>query len=240
MASNGGARYQPASVDSLVQIAYEAIRSTILEGKYEPGEHLVETRIAEELATSRAPIREAFRRLEQEGLVEKKPRRGFFVREMTAQDFVDIYNVRIAIECAAARLVARRRPSLAAIEQTIGILHDAARRGDVTATVDLELLVHQQICDASGNAFLASVFRSVAGPTRMALAMDDAAYEHLEDAATEHIPLLAALRGGDGDAAAAALYDHIVSTVSGVLTRLGGDERDLLGGSPLPLSAPTP
>ena len=84
----------------------------------------------------------------------KRPRRGFFVRAMTAQDFVDIYNVRLAIECAAARLVAQRRPSLAAIEETIRLLHEAARRGDVSSTVDLELLVHRQICDASGNAFL--------------------------------------------------------------------------------------
>ena len=72
----------------------------------------------------------------------------------------------------------------------------------------------------------------------MALALDDGAYEHLEDAATEHIPLLAVLRSGDGDAASTAIYEHIVSTVSGVLARLGGDERDLLAGPPVrPASA---
>jgi DNA-binding GntR family transcriptional regulator len=231
-------RYEPVAVDSLVQIGYEAIRSAIVEGKYAPGEHLVESRIAEQLTTSRAPIREALRQLEREGIIEQRPRRGFFVREITAQDFVDIYNVRIAIECAAAQLVARRKPSLSTVEDTVGLLHQAARRGDVSATVDLELLVHQQICDASGNAYLASLFRSVSGPARMALALDDAAYDDLEDAATEHVPLLAALRSGDPARAATAIYEHIVSTVSGVLARLGGDAADLMPGPPIQSAAP--
>jgi len=231
-------RYQPVDVDSLVQIGYEAIRSAIVEGQYAPGEHLVESRIAEQLATSRAPIREALRQLEREGIIEQRPRRGFFVREITAQDFVDIYNVRITVECAAAQLVARRRPSLSTVEDTIGLLHQAARRGDVSATVDLELLVHQQICDASGNAYLASLFRSLSGPARMALALDDAAYDDLEEVATEHVPLLAALRGGDPVRAAATAYEHIVSTVAAVLERLGGSADDLLPGPPIPASAP--
>lgn len=233
-------RYEPVDVDSLVQIGYDAIRSAIVAGKYAPGEHLVESRIAEQLATSRAPIREALRQLEREGIIEQRPRRGFFVREITAQDFVDIYNLRIAIECAAAQLVARRQASLSTVDDTVELLHKAARRGDVGATVDLELLVHQQICDASGNAYLASLFRSVSGPARMALALDDAAYDDLEDAATEHVPLLAALRSGDPVRAATATYEHIVSSVSGVLGRLGGNAEDLLPGPPIPVPAPRP
>jgi DNA-binding GntR family transcriptional regulator len=228
--------YEPADVDSLVHIGYEAIRSRILEGRYAPGEHLVESRIAAQLATSRAPIREALRQLEREGIIEQKPRRGFFVRDLSAQDFVDIYNVRIAIECAAARLVARRQPDVHVIEETVERLHKAARRGRVSEVVDLELLVHQQICDASGNAYLASVFRSVSGPARMALALDDAAYGNLEDAATEHLPLVEALKSGDPDRAADEIYDHIVSSVAPVLTRLGGSADDLLSGPPMPRS----
>lgn len=226
--------YEPVAVGSLVQIGYDAIRSRIIEGSYAPGEHLVESRIAEQLETSRAPIREALRQLEREGIIEQRPRRGFFVRQLTAQDFVDIYNVRIAIECAAARLVARRNPPLDAVEATIERLHAAASRNDVGATVDLELLVHEQLCDASGNAYLASIFRAVSGPARMALALDDAAYDNLEDVATEHVPLLAAMRSGDPDHAATVVYEHIVSTVSGALARLGGSDENLMQGPPIP------
>jgi DNA-binding GntR family transcriptional regulator len=233
MTRDAQARLAPVAVDSLVQIVYDAIRGLILNGRYSLGEHIVELRVAAELQTSRAPVREALRRLQQEGLVVEKPRRGFFVREITAADFIDIYNVRIAIECAAARLVARRQPPLDAVERTIAKMHEAALRGEIGTTVDLELLVHQQICEASGNDYLASVFRSVAGPARMALGLDDAAYARLEDVATEHLPLLEALRSGDGALAATAIHQHIVSTVGPVLARLGGDEQELLAAPPI-------
>lgn len=226
-------RLEPAAVESLVQIAYDAIRESIVDGRFELGEHIVETQVAEELSTSRAPVREALRRLLQEGLVIERPRRGIFVREISAQDFVDIYNVRIAIECAAAHLVARRSPSLKAIEQTVHQMQRAATRKQVGRTVDLELMIHQQICDISGNEYLGSVFRSLSGPVRMALGIDDASYEHLEDAANEHLPLLDALRSGNGDRAAHAVHQHIVSTAGPALTRLGGAESALLATSPI-------
>lgn len=211
-----------------MQIAYDAIRASIVDGRFDPGEHIVEAQVAEQLNTSRAPVREALRRLQQEGLAVEKPRRGFFVREITADDFIDIYNVRISIETAAARLVCREAPDLHPIETTIARMHEAARRQEVRATADLELLVHQQICDASGNALLASMFRSLAGPIRMALGLDDAGYAHLEDVATEHLPLLDALRSGDGEHAALVIHEHIIATVGPVLARLGGDPERLL------------
>jgi DNA-binding FadR family transcriptional regulator len=124
--------------------------------------------------------------------------------------------------------VCREHPDLTPIESTIARMHEAARRHAVAETADLELYVHQQICDASGNPFLASVFRSVAGPIRMALGLDDAGYEHLEDVATEHLPLLDDLRSGDSERASAAIHHHIISTVGPVLERLGGDRRRLL------------
>jgi DNA-binding GntR family transcriptional regulator len=233
MPSDRAPRLTPAISNSLVQIAYDAIRNSILDGGFAMGEHIVEVRVSDELGTSRAPVREALRRLQQEGLVVEHPRRGIFVREITAKDFIDIYNVRIAVECAAARLIGLHQPSLKPIEKTVAQMQQAAARKQVSKTVDLELSVHQQICDASGNDYLASVFRSLSGPVRMALGIDDAAYERLEDVANEHVPLLEALSSGDGERAARAVHKHIVASVGPVLKRLGGDEQDLLAESPL-------
>jgi DNA-binding GntR family transcriptional regulator len=167
-------------------------------------------------------------RLSQEGLTVEKPRRGSFVREISAKDFVDIYNARIAIEGTAIRLAVRNKAPLDPIEKTVEALAKSSRRGDVTRTVDLELSVHEQICEAAGNEYISLIFRSLAGPIRIALGMDDAAYENLEDVATEHLPLLEAMRSGDADLAARTMEHHIVATVGPVLERLGGDPGDLL------------
>jgi DNA-binding GntR family transcriptional regulator len=222
-------RLRPLAAESLVELAYGSIRESIIAGRFAMGEHLVESRIAEELEISRGPVREALRRLGQEGLVEERPRRGTFVREISADDFVDIYNVRIAIETAAVRLVTARRPDLAPVEETIRRLGGAARRRQVAKAVEFEFRIHEQLCELSENGYLLGVFRSLAGPVRMALALDDAAYEQLEDLVPEHEVLIDAIRSGDGERAATALREHIVSTVGPVLARLGGDAGRLLG-----------
>lgn len=88
--------------------AYTQIRQAIVEGRYEPGQRLIEQRIAEEFALSRTPVREALRRLEAEGLVRSEPNRGAVVRDMTTDDLADLYGLRARLEAYAAELAASR------------------------------------------------------------------------------------------------------------------------------------
>jgi DNA-binding GntR family transcriptional regulator len=218
----------PLARPSLAELAHHAIRESILSGSIPMGERIVETRVAEQLGISRAPIREALRRLAEERLVVERPRRGTFVREITAADFIDIYNVRIAIETGAIRLATRRGASTKTIEETIDEMSGAAERGDEQDVINLELRVHHQICEASGNEHLVALFNSLAGQIRLALALDDSGYEDLRDIVVEHLPLVEVLQSGDEDAAAAMVQQHILSTVGPVLERLGGDPSGLL------------
>jgi DNA-binding GntR family transcriptional regulator len=229
MSSVASTDMSPLARPSLAELAHQAIRESVLSGAIPMGERIVETRVAEQLGISRAPIREALRRLAEERLVIERPRRGTFVREITASDFIDIYNVRIAIETGAIRLATRRRASTEPIEETIEQMAAAAELGEEQEVINLELRVHHQICEASGNEHLVALFNSIAGQIRLALALDDdAAYEDLRDIVAEHPPLVETLRSGDEDRAAAAIQQHILSTVGPVLQRLGGDPAGLL------------
>jgi DNA-binding GntR family transcriptional regulator len=222
------ARFKPLEAESLVNLAYDSIRQSIIDGRYKMGEHIVESGVASELQISRAPVREALKRLAQEGLAVEKPRRGTFVREISAQDFIDIYNVRLAVEGAAIRLAVLNQTPLDPIEDTVAKMSKAAAKGDMPRTVALELRFHEQISEASGNSYLQSVFQSLLGSVHLALGLDDAAYDNLEDVATEHLTLLEAMRSGEAERAAVALHEHIVSSVGPVLERLGGDPAELL------------
>jgi DNA-binding GntR family transcriptional regulator len=215
---------------SLTDQAYSAIRDSILDGRFGLGERIVEYKVAEDLGISRAPVREALRRLVEEQLVTERPRYGTFVREITAQDFVDIYiyNARIAIETAAIRLAARTQPELTAIEKTIDEMASAARRKQASRVVNLELQVHQQLCDVAGNPFLSSAFHSLSGPIRLALGLDDEGYPDLQDVAAEHPPLLDAIRSGDERKAARTIHEHIVASIEPVLERLNGSREGVL------------
>jgi DNA-binding GntR family transcriptional regulator len=91
-----------------VTTAYAQIRQAIVEGRYRPGQRLIEQRIAEEFALSRTPVREALRRLEAEGLVQSEPNRGAIVRDLTTDDLADLYGLRARLEAYAAELAAVR------------------------------------------------------------------------------------------------------------------------------------
>jgi len=85
---------------------YEQIYEAILSGRFEPGEHLVLEDLAEELGTSRTPLREAIRRLQTEGLVDITPHRGAIVADLSVQELIELYHIRAVLDGLAARLAA--------------------------------------------------------------------------------------------------------------------------------------
>ncbi|MGH9018530.1 MAG: GntR family transcriptional regulator, partial [Acidimicrobiales bacterium] len=91
-----------------VSLAYDRIRRSIVDGSYPPGSRLVEQALSSELDLSRTPIREALRRLEVEGLVLYRRHRGAVVRTTTADEVIDLYELRARLESYAAELAAAR------------------------------------------------------------------------------------------------------------------------------------
>ncbi len=91
-------------IESIVDLAKRHMELWIIKGEYEPGQKLKEEEIAMRLGISRPPIREAFKALETEGLVVRKPRRGVFVTEMTAKDVWEAYTLKAALYEMAAEL----------------------------------------------------------------------------------------------------------------------------------------
>jgi DNA-binding GntR family transcriptional regulator len=89
--------------------AYERIRQAIIEGAYGPGQRLIEVRVANELALSRTPVREALRMLQAEGLVRSEPNRGAVVRTFSNAEIRDLYDLRSRLEAYGAELAATRR-----------------------------------------------------------------------------------------------------------------------------------
>ena len=214
---------------SLADGAYEAIRGSIIRGDFGPGDRLVETRLAAEMGVSRAPVREALKRLVEEQLVVERPRYGTFVREFTDRDFADIYNLLGAMESLAARLIVRGSVPLGPLRELVEEMGRAAKEGDFVGVVDAEVRFHEELCAVAGNRYLSSVFHSLSGLVRMALSLDDATYEDLADVATEHVPLLEALGSGEEARAVFAVQSHLCATIGGGgISRLGGNPEDVL------------
>lgn len=152
-----------AQIRSLHEHIYLTLRDDITEGRIRPGERLVELALAERFGVSQGPVREALRRLGQEGLLVTQPRRGTRVRELTLAEIDDIFEMRAELESwAARRFVARRTPeSCAALVEAFDALKEAGRAGDATAVVDRDLDLHAAICAGAGSPLLLSTWRSI-------------------------------------------------------------------------------
>jgi DNA-binding GntR family transcriptional regulator len=198
----------------------EILLERILRGELEPGERLVETRLARELGTSQAPVREALRDLEALGLVETTAFRGARVRHPSADELLEAFVVRSQLEALAARLAVEHMTD-ADLEQLAGSLGEmrrAARAADLHAEALADALFHGRIVDISGNAMLRRLWQMLEPLSRTYITLvAPGADRHA--IADMHQPILDALRSRDAGRAAAAL-DHHYTAAGAMLANL--------------------
>lgn len=143
--------------DTLADIAYERLSEALLTGQIPPGERLVMDQIAAELGISRTPVRDALLRLERENLIEPTGKRGYIVRAVSADDILDVYETREAIEGFAARRVAEiGKPAIDRVRKAITTVQGTDV--DARSAFEANVTVHRSIVEASGNPVLLEHF----------------------------------------------------------------------------------
>lgn len=186
----------------------EMILERILAGVYEPGERLVETRLAKEFETSQVPVREALRELEVLRFVESEPFRGARVRAVSRAEMVEIFPVRSAIEEVAVRAATLQLGGdVEELEHHLGSMEVAAAEGDRYEQVLSDVAFHRTIVEASGNSILGDVWLTLRVEGRTMITSLGAGIG-LDEIVAIHEPILAAIRAQDPDLAAAAMRRH--------------------------------
>lgn len=205
------AGFSAIEVPDLVARVETQLRDAILNGRIGPGERLVEAELARQMGISRAPVREAARRLESAGLLVARPRHGFAVREFTQRQVTDLYQVRIQLELMACALACRHASDaeLAALEPRVDAM--VARAGDLTRAerVALDLSFHQHLAALSGNAYLQRLYRQLSHEVQLFLALTEDTYGDIAALADTHRPIARAIASRDEAAACAALRYHL-------------------------------
>jgi DNA-binding GntR family transcriptional regulator len=199
----------------------EVLRKMILEGDLPPGHRLVEMDLAGQMGVSRAPVREAIRRLEQDGLVEIFPNRGAVVVGIAEDEMGAIYETRAAIE---AQAFTRARElitpeQLAELERLVATMGEHVRRGATAEVIDADLAFHRLVLEASGYAVLRRVWDSLDGIMRVrmmqALERNAPSSRYFLDATvSSHTKLLEALRDGQPSRAAELAREHLLGVAA--------------------------
>ncbi|MEU1902079.1 GntR family transcriptional regulator [Nocardiopsis dassonvillei] len=196
----------------LREAVYEAILDLITNRSLSPGQHLVETELAQTLGVSRQPVREAMQRLSNEGWVDLRPGYGAFVHTPTESEADQLLAVRALLETESARLAAQN----ASTEQ-IGTMRDlvaagraATDRADTDAVVQANADFHRTVTEASGNRVLAELAAQVDRRVRWYYAP----VARVRGAASwdEHSALVDVIEGRDADAALRLMSEHTERT----------------------------
>jgi DNA-binding GntR family transcriptional regulator len=190
----------------------EILLERILRGELQPGDRLVETRIAQELGTSQAPVREALRDLELANLVESEPFRGSRVREVTDEDLLQSFPVRAALEELAAKEAARRLAGdVTVLDAEIAAMHAAASRGDTRAQIAHDIAFHRAVVDGSGNRVLLQAWLAlgIEVPTAFSVYWT---YFDADELVEFHVPIMEAIAARDAARAGAEARAHVRRT----------------------------
>jgi DNA-binding GntR family transcriptional regulator len=197
------------------------LRERIFAGELTPGMFLDEIELAQQLAISRTPLREALKVLTAEGLVRHEPRRGCFVNEVTDQDLDEIFPVIALLEgrCAFEAAQNASDADLAALEDLHQKLARHAKAKRINEYYETNFAIHEAIIALAGNRWLAGVIGDLRKIVKLARLQQLHAPGRLEQSLSEHLAVFAALKARDAEGAEAAMRTH--------LTRQRGALREL-------------
>ncbi len=196
---------------SLTELVAGELRAEIVNGALEMGAALSEAGIARRLEVSRTPVREAFMRLEIEGLVRTEPQRGTFVFTLTAKELEDICSVRVCLEVTALRASIANNPKAftAALAETVATMERLRAAGDDAGYLAEDTRFHQLLFDHADNAFLNDAYQTIA--SKMAALRIRLGHhpDHMAKSFKEHREIAELAAKGDVAAAVNVLISHI-------------------------------
>lgn len=202
---------QAHTLPALVQ---RELTRLILAGALRAGTKLNEVDIAGRLGVSRGPVREAFRALEESGLVRLEKHRGVFVREVALAEADEIFELRALFDEYAGRRAAERatRADIAGLEALVDRMAAAVAQGDPDAYFDLNLAFHDRIVVLAGNAKLASLYRRLVNELSLYRRASFDLAGTLPRSIAEHRAIVAAIATGDAESAGRRLHAHVTAS----------------------------
>ncbi|WP_274365587.1 GntR family transcriptional regulator [Paenibacillus thermotolerans] len=205
-------RFTEQKAVSLRHRIADDIRRAVYEGKLKPGDRLLELEMSKQMGVSRGPIREAFRVLEQEGLLHSHPFKGTVVAEFTTEEVVNILiPIRLTVETYAMRkaLTTFTEDDFVFLEQCKENMRVSGEKNDVPKLVANDLAFHEYIVTQSQVPNLMNIWSSIITRIRLHFYMQDQHFEDITMVWRQHQSLIDTMRTGDVELACTELGRHI-------------------------------
>ena len=199
---------------SLTSVVQQEIERRIVQGELVPGDKLNEAALADALGVSRGPVREAFRMLEEAGLVRQEKNRGVFVRHIPLDEAEEIFDLRAMMDEAAGRHLAQHitPQQLRQVRARVDAMERAVKAGDADSYHLLNLEFHDTLVAFAGNRKLTALYRRLINELSLFRRMNLADSAMLPLSASEHRAIVKAIASGDADAAGRAMRQHVLDS----------------------------
>ncbi len=197
---------------SLASAVQQEIERMIFVGELGPGDKLTEAWLAERLGVSRGPVREAFRVLEEAGLLQLEKNRGVFVREIPIEEVLEIYELRAMMEAHVGAALARiaTGTQLQELQKLVAQMESAAAEDDEPLYYRLNVEFHERLVDFAGNRKLLALYRKLTRELSLFRRRNLSDQAQLLVSVAEHRHILEAIASGDAVRAAQALSQHVM------------------------------
>jgi phosphonate utilization transcriptional regulator len=199
---------------SLTSVVQQEIERAILVGEYAPGSKLIEASLAEKLGVSRGPIREAFRMLEEAGLLRNEKNRGVFVRDIPIDEAIEIFDLRAVMDELVGRQLARQITpmQLEDIRALVDAMEKSVNDDDAYNYHLLNLRFHDRLVDMAGNRKLTAIYRKLIKELSLFRRLNLADGWLMPVSAGEHRQIVEAIASGNVDLAGRAMFDHAMES----------------------------
>ncbi len=200
--------------NSLTMAVQQEVERAILAGDYLPGDKLNEAALALKLGVSRGPVREAFRMLDEAGLVRSEKNRGVFVRNIPIDEAIEIFELRATMEELVGRRLAQNITATQQqeMENLVRNMERAVAATDSHAYHLLNLQFHDRLVEMAGNRKLASIYRKLVKEISLFRRLNLAGHNVLPVSAHAHWEILEAIKSGNPDTAGRVLFDHAMNS----------------------------
>ena len=211
---------------SLQGRVYRKLREDILSGRYKEHEELREVAIGEELGVSRTPVREAFRQLELEGLIQIIPNKGAYVVGISWKDVGDIYQMRARLEGLAAALAAHNieRSLLSEMEEIIYLSEFHAKSGHMEQLPDLDNRFHHIIYESCASKMLEKTLIELHEHVIRVRKMTLTTLFRGNASNAEHHGIMEAIKAGDAELAEKLAHEHMINAYEFMKEKIGEDK----------------
>ena len=198
---------------SLASLVHNELERMIVAGELLPGAKLTEQTLAGQLGVSRGPVREAFRMLEEAGLVRTEKNRGVFVRDIALDEALEIFELRAAMDQYVGRKLAETvtAAQVKELRQFVESMEQATKTGDAQAYHRLNLDFHDRLLELTGNSKFTATYRKLVNELSL-FRRQNLTDESMAVYSREHRQIVKAIAARDADAAGQAMFQHVMNS----------------------------